>query len=139
MDVRNCRSCGRIFNYIGGIPICPSCANKLEEKFAVVKKYIRDNPNAQLVEISEVTETPVTQIRQWIREERLSFTKDSVIGIECEGCGVTIKTGKYCERCKNEVMNSLNSAYHTQGTKEAQKEEKKSTINKMRFLNRDKI
>ena len=26
MDVRNCKQCSKLFNYIGGAPICPECA-----------------------------------------------------------------------------------------------------------------
>ena len=36
MDVRNCKECGRLFNYIGGQRLCPACKDKLEEKFAQV-------------------------------------------------------------------------------------------------------
>ena len=36
MDVRNCRNCGRMFNYMGGAPLCNMCQKKLEEKFQEV-------------------------------------------------------------------------------------------------------
>ena len=38
MEVRNCRKCGRIFNYVAGMPICPACRERIEEKFQEVKK-----------------------------------------------------------------------------------------------------
>ena len=31
MDVRSCRNCGRLFNYLQGPPICPACRKKLED------------------------------------------------------------------------------------------------------------
>ena len=37
MDVRNCKGCGRLFNYYGGVPLCKACKDKLEEKFQEVK------------------------------------------------------------------------------------------------------
>ena len=40
-DIRNCRICGKIFNYVMGPVVCPRCKEKLEEKFQEVKKYIR--------------------------------------------------------------------------------------------------
>ena len=45
MDVRNCRGCGRLYNYIGGSyrNLCPDCVRKLEEKFDIVKDYIEEN------------------------------------------------------------------------------------------------
>ena len=42
MDVRNCKNCGKMFNYIGK-PICPSCEKMLEEKFQEVKEYIKEH------------------------------------------------------------------------------------------------
>ena len=43
MEVRNCKGCGRLFNYIGGVPLCGDCKAKLEDKFVEVKRYIEDN------------------------------------------------------------------------------------------------
>lgn len=42
MEVRNCRSCGRLFNYMGA-PLCPACQKKLEEKFQEVKAFLEEN------------------------------------------------------------------------------------------------
>ena len=33
MNVRNCKKCNRIFNYIAGPTICPACKEDLEKKF----------------------------------------------------------------------------------------------------------
>ena len=30
-DIRNCRICGKIFNYVVGPVVCPRCKEKLEE------------------------------------------------------------------------------------------------------------
>lgn len=110
MDVRNCRECGRLFNYIGGQRLCPACRDRLEEKFAKVKNYIREHKTAQIQEISDENEVSVAQIKQWVREERLAFTDDSIVGIECESCGVTIKTGRFCEACKKQMANAFGNA-----------------------------
>ena len=39
------------------------------------------------------------------------FSDDSPIGIACEVCGATIRTGRYCERCKNDLANRLGGMY----------------------------
>ena len=80
MEVRNCKSCGRLFNYIGGAykSLCPACIESLEEKFQEVKKYVEDNPGACMNEISEKLEVSTKQIEKWVREERLCFSDDSV-------------------------------------------------------------
>ena len=33
MEVKNCKECGRLFNYMGGAPLCDGCRKKLEQKF----------------------------------------------------------------------------------------------------------
>ena len=43
MNVRNCRNCGQIFNYVTGAPLCQICKARLEEKFQEVKKYIMEH------------------------------------------------------------------------------------------------
>ena len=52
MDIRNCRKCGRIFNYVMGPTICPDCQKKQEEKFQEVKKYISENHSAYIPQIA---------------------------------------------------------------------------------------
>ncbi len=111
MEVRSCRNCGKLFNYLQGAPICPMCRKKLEEKFEEVREFVRDNDSATMTEISEAMDVSVKQIRQWVREERLTFTENSPVGIECEGCGTMIRTGRYCDKCKNNLANDLKQMY----------------------------
>ena len=55
MNVRNCKKCGKIFNYVTGYPICPTCKSALEEKFHEVKQYIYDNEIATLKQVHPAT------------------------------------------------------------------------------------
>lgn len=138
MEVKNCKNCGRLYNYIGGVyRLCPECMRKLEEKFQEVKNYIEDNPRADMREISEKCDVSTRQIEQWIREERLSFSDDSPIGIACEVCGATIRTGRYCERCKNDLANRLGGMYGSRSsTVDADKIRERREKARMRFLDK---
>lgn len=134
MDVRNCKECGRLFNYTSGLPICPTCAKKLEDKFTEVKQYIYDHPGVGIQEVSEENDVSVNTIKKWVREERLTFAEGSAVGIECERCGRTILSGRYCNECKKKVTNQLESVYA--GPKKDDGQKKKSDGSpKMRFLN----
>lgn len=110
MDVRNCRRCKKLFNYIGGMQICTACQGDLEKEFQKVKEYLRENPKAAMGVIAEENEVTIQQIKQWVREERLSFTEDSPVAIECENCGTMIRTGRYCKNCKNILATNMNEA-----------------------------
>ncbi|MCQ2492981.1 MAG: flagellar protein [Lachnospiraceae bacterium] len=109
MNVKSCRKCGRMFNYIAGMHICPPCREKLEEKFLEVKNYLRDNKGAGINEVAEACEVEPQQIAQWLREDRLELTSDSAVLLNCDRCGTPIRSGRYCDKCRAEMTTSLNS------------------------------
>lgn len=131
MDVINCKGCGRLFNAIIRTRLCPNCQTKLEEKFQEVKKYINENRGSTIDIVSQECDVPAKQIKQWIREERLAFSAESMQGIECEQCGAMIRSGRFCDACKNKLQNELRSATYIPTA-----EEKKTNRDKdrMRFL-----
>lgn len=135
MNVKNCRKCGRLFNYIMGPNICPACKESMEAKFQEVKKYIQQHGKASMKQVSEECEVDTAQIQQWIRQERLQFSDDSPIRVACEMCGKMIGSGKYCQECKDKMARQLNSAMGKTGVMvEAPHPERRKTENKMRFL-----
>ena len=138
MEVRNCKGCGKLFNYLSGPPLCPACARALDLKFEEVKAYVYDHPGCDMQEVSDKMEVSIAQIKQWIREERLSFAEDSMIGIDCEGCGVTIKTGRFCKACKERLANNLSSIYKKPEEPVVKRKDPKDNP-RMRFLNKDEI
>lgn len=133
MDVRSCKSCGRLFNYLSGLPICDSCKAALEEKFQEVKEYIREHANAPVNVVAEECQVSVKQIKQWIREERLVLTEGSEAFLNCENCGAPIRTGRFCEKCKNKLQGELQNAYSRPKAPEIQNTKEKGK-DKMRFL-----
>ncbi len=136
MEVRNCKGCGKLFNYLSGPPLCPSCAKALDLKFEEVKSYVYDHPRCDMQEVSDEMEVSISQIKQWIREERLSFAEDSMIGIDCEGCGVTIKTGRFCKACKDKLTNGLSNLYK-QPERPVQRQKDPKENPRMRYLNKN--
>lgn len=133
MEVRNCRECGKMFNYTSGMQVCPICMRKMDEKFNDVKKYIYDNPGVSIQQVSEEMEVSVKLLKKWVREERLTFAAGSGVGIDCERCGRTILSGRFCDECKNKVTQQLDRAYDKPNAGGAAK--KKEQNPKMRFLN----
>ncbi len=134
MNVRNCRKCGRIFNYVMGPIVCPRCKEAQEVKFQEVKKYVQDNHGADITEVSEACDVETSQIRQWIREERLQFADDSPIRLPCESCGAMIQAGRFCDKCKMEMTKEFKHAIAPSKPKETDIKPKKSERDKMRFL-----
>lgn len=136
MNVRNCRKCGTLFNYVTGAIVCPKCREEIDEKFKVVKLYIQNHPGVGIQETSRECEVEVGQIQQWIREERLEFAKDSMVMLNCESCGQPIRSGRYCDSCKNSLANGFRQATQRTMPKPSlnQPGRDKNTSPKMRFL-----
>ena len=136
MNVRNCRRCRRLFNYVVGPIYCPACREEMEKEYQTVRKYIQEHPHVDIRTVSEECNVDSGQIRQWVREERLEFSDDSTVGLNCEKCGKMIKSGRFCEDCKRTMTQSFNNVMAAgRGTVAAQKPEpKKKDSPKMRFL-----
>lgn len=135
MNVRNCKKCGRIFNYVMGPVICPRCKDEQEEKFQEVKEYVREHHGADIAEVSRECDVDPGQIHQWIREERLQFADDSPIRIACESCGTMIRSGRFCDKCKMEMTNGFKQVMGHKAPEPVKKPETpRSGHDRMRFL-----
>ncbi len=135
MDVKNCKRCRRLFNYISGPSICPQCREEIEKKFQEVKKYLFDNRGANIQQVCEACEVEESQVRQWIREERLEFSSGIDIGVTCENCGAPITSGRFCDKCKASMINDLKTAGKRPEAEAPKPQKSESHGNKMRFLN----
>ncbi|MCR5216674.1 MAG: flagellar protein [Lachnospiraceae bacterium] len=135
MEVRNCKQCGRLFNYVGGLNrnLCPACIDALEDKFQEVRKYVDENPRCTIEDICMNNDVTSKQVEKWIREDRLFFSDDSPIGIACEKCGKTIKSGRFCKECADALGNQMDSLYRA--VNDMPQAPKKSS-SRMRFLDK---
>lgn len=138
MNVRACRKCGRLFNYITGYQICPACKEALEAKFQEVKEYVRGHKGVGINEVSEACDVEANMIRQWLREERLELAEDSGIMLACESCGGLIRSGRYCDKCKSNLVNGFNSVLQGRKPAESTTTIRRSGDARMRFLSDDK-
>lgn len=131
MEVKTCKQCKRIFNYLSGPPICPRCRDLMEEKFIEVREYIREHPAEGINEVAAATDVSSNQIRRWIREERLAFSEESGIGLDCESCGKMIRSGRLCQSCKDKLLGKVEDMYHQDDSVVARKHREAA---RMRFL-----
>ncbi|MBO4953351.1 MAG: flagellar protein [Lachnospiraceae bacterium] len=130
MELMNCRNCKKLFNYITGEKLCPACKALMEDKFQEVKRYIEENPRENINQVVEACDVSIRQIKNWVREERLSFTEDSLVGLECERCGKMIHSGRFCKECAGGLAEAMTNAYR----RESQTPIRKTATGKMRFL-----
>lgn len=134
-NIANCRGCGKLFKRTGPNRLCPECVKALEEKYTEVRRYIADHKGVSIMEVSKELDVSVEQIKAWIREDRLQLDQAGDPDFCCLSCGVPIKSGKYCDRCKNKMINNLNGVYTQE--KPVSAEPKQGTgkeRDRMRFL-----
>ncbi len=137
MEVKVCMRCKKMFQYITGPSICPKCRQIEEEQFQKVKEYLRENPGAAMNVVSEETSVPVKLIQSFLKQGRLEVVPGSPMMIQCEKCGAPIVTGKYCNKCKAELVGELSAvASEITRAKDANSEHHNE---KMRFLKSDRI
>ncbi len=110
-EVRNCRRCGRVYSYIGGAPICPDCKKQDEEDFQKVKEYLYQNRGASINQVSVDVDISVEKIKRYLKEGRLEIIgDDGNMILECENCGKSIKSGRFCEECERQLQSGFKSA-----------------------------
>ncbi len=138
MEVRVCKNCKSMFQYITGPQICPKCKRLEEDMFQRVKLYLKENPGESMNIVSEETKVSVALIEKFLRQGRLEVTPDSEITLTCEMCGKKITTGRFCAACKGEIKHGLSEARKEMMSKKKE-EDKKDANARMRFLQSDKI
>ncbi|BAS28801.1 MerR family transcriptional regulator [Limnochorda pilosa] len=97
MALRNCVRCGRLTDGRLG-SLCPQCQREDAEAFEAVVDYLRDHPEANLMEVSQATGVDADHIRRFLREGRLELVGDPD-ALQCERCGASISTGRLCSDC----------------------------------------
>ncbi len=100
----NCSKCSGNLRYVGiGEYECENCKNIELDDYGKVRTYIEENRGATQSEVSQATGVEVNTIRQMLREEKIEIAPNSVIFLQCEGCGAKIRSGKYCDACEGKA------------------------------------
>lgn len=132
-SVRNCPECGKVFTYNGSRNLCPRCIDKEEEKYQLVRKYVKDHPGAGIAEVAEAVEVDEDLVLRFLKEGRLHSKGLEVANIttECARCGKQILTGRYCQECLIKMTKEMNKAAGiNQKTEEAPAPVKKDSRHK---------
>lgn len=128
-----CTRCRKLFNYIGGERLCPACKEEADKEFRRVKEYIWENRGCNMAEVAEACEVSEKQIKEWVRAERLEFYSPTG-DIVCEKCGTPIISGRFCDKCRGEMVGELKAAIHVEKPKPVEKKDNSDHKDRMRFL-----
>ena len=108
-ELRNCPMCGAFFNYTGLREVCHSCAQKEEDLYQVVYRFLRKRENraATAERIEEATGVDRELLYKWVRKGRLHPTMFPNLGYPCDNCGRLTNKGKLCEKCTENIKSDL--------------------------------
>jgi len=109
-EIRYCKICRKIFQYYSGPVYCPACKKLDDEEFEKVRTFLRDFPGATIREVTDNTGVSPVKINRWLREERLEVSENSPIALNCEKCGVRIRSGRFCIECSKTLAREMMQA-----------------------------
>ncbi len=109
-EIRYCKNCRKMFQYVTGVQLCPLCKKIDEEEFDKVRTFLRDFPGANMKEVSDNTGVSPSKISRWLKEERLEVSEGSPVSLNCESCGVRIRSGRFCVECAKGLAREMISA-----------------------------
>lgn len=108
-ELRNCPMCDAFFNYTGLREVCHNCAQKEEDLYQVVYRFLRKRENraATADRIEEATGVDRELLYKWVRKGRLHPAMFPNLGYPCDQCGRITSKGKLCEKCTDEIKSGL--------------------------------
>lgn len=108
-EIRNCPECNEFFNYTGVRDVCYKCAQKEEDMYQIVYRFLRKRENraANVDRIEEATGVKKDLLYKWVRKGRLHPALFPNLGYPCDNCGRLTTSGKLCDNCQNELKSEL--------------------------------
>lgn len=101
MAMVRCRRCKALFEPTSpNGQMCPNCVVQEEERYQLVREYVKDHPGVSISEVSDVTGVTTPRILTYLKQERLELSSGSAAVLSCKSCGANINTGMYCVNCK---------------------------------------
>lgn len=106
-EIAQCRICNKPFQSYGS-KICYKCLDEVDEAFVRIREFLYDNPDKSTIdEICEATNTPKKIVIHLIHENRLSASDGNYGGLVCRYCHRPISSGMMCDKCRNDLSNTL--------------------------------
>jgi len=137
--LKRCEDCGDRMRPKGANELeCVRCGKTILTNRAIIIRTLEENPGLTLMELSEITDISKAEIMAYLDDGFLELSSTSVGHLKCKICGIDIKYGTVCERCKNNYKNEFGKVNVREGKKigEYVKPEESSN-SKMHYISQD--
>lgn len=129
-----CDKCGgKVFHIGGGMYHCESCGADILDDFGKIKRFLDENGPTPILIISQYTGVSTEIIEAFLRQGRVEIPDGSKYYISCERCGCSIRFGRFCPECVQELAGGIKSAFCAEMGERPKREDMSG---KMHFLNR---
>ena len=129
-----CAECGAEMQYLGrGEYRCDACGNIQLDDFGKVRKYLDEHGPTSYFEISQATGVRRSVIKEMLLESRLELREQAGSFLRCEKCGCTLKSGRFCPDCYNQLNGEMKKVYSVEAMGE-----KTGENGRMRFVTKPK-
>jgi len=81
---------------------------QLDDKYVTVRNFLDRNENCNISRLAEETEVDEKSLLYLMREGRIALRGESSV-LSCLKCGAAISSGRYCDKCKGNLMQTLES------------------------------
>ena len=103
MELSKCVRCGKLYNRVR-ITVCLTCQAEEEKDILEVSRYLKDNPNSTLDEVSDALSIYLEDISRWIEEKRLEVQIHYRAALKCTSCGSPVPSGRFCKECEKKLF-----------------------------------
>lgn len=129
-----CDKCsGKVFHIGGGVYHCESCGADILDDFGKIKRFLDENGPTPILIISQYTGVSTEIIEAFLRQGRVEIPDGSKYYISCERCGCSIRFGRFCPECVQELAGGIKSVFCAEMGERPKREDMSG---KMHFLNR---
>lgn len=116
-----CSKCGGSLEFKGvGEYRCEKCGAVEYDDYGIVHIYLEKHKGATAAEVEAGTGVSQRAIRHMLKESRIEVADGSRVVLKCEGCGIPIRSGRYCPKCEVEIGRAKENAKHEKLMKNAQ-------------------
>ena len=107
-----CEQCkGKLFHIGGGQYECEKCKNIVLDDFGKVKQFLEENGPSPAPIISQHTGVKIEIIDMFLKNGRVEIIEGSKYYLQCEKCGCSIRSGRFCIDCAKERVQGIQHIY----------------------------
>ncbi len=131
-----CEQCrGKVIYVGGGRYRCEVCGSESLDDFGKVKEYLEKHGPTPALIVSEATGVYPEIIEMFLKKGKLEIPEGSRYYLKCEKCGCSIRYGRFCPSCVNDLAGSIRAMFY----EDIGERPKYEMTGRMHYLNNRKI